>query len=746
MPSTARKLVDPAADAKIVKPIVVSTKKVKPSTQSKPNLSVVSSSSAELFSEALNLSRNPVFLCDCDFEITFANQKAFDTLSDMEKSLKGSFRAGRVVGENLSFFFADEPQEFKQATNLRSLPYEGNVQFGPFTCSVTVSSVADGAGFLVEWTDVTDQLANEQRQNELGAALDNAASGFMITNKDLEIKHINKTLEISLRKWEPQLQTAFGAGFKADQILGRCIDDFHKDPSHQRRMLSNESAFPIQTQIKVAGLHIDLTVNALRDSSGTVVGFCTEWLDISERMAAEEDYKAKVQEIADRMDFIKSACATDLAMGMESLANGDLTFEIVPRTPVLDIPTQPDLAMMATTFNALREKIVASVVAYNSARGSMGELVGKVEGAAKELAHAMEALAIGNLTVQIDTNSNGKSFEKATTLNELLGQIGQSIEAYNQARTSLTALVGKVQIASGSIADSSSEVMAGNNDLAERTEEQAANLEETASSMEEMTSTVKQNADNAKQANQLAVHAREAAEKGGSVVGQAVSTMQEINTASKRIADIISVIDEIAFQTNLLALNAAVEAARVGEQGRGFAVVAAEVRNLAGRSATAAKEIKALVQDSVQKVQDGSNLVNQSGTQLEEIVTSVKKVADIIAEISAAAQEQSAGIEQVNKAVAQMDQITQQNAALVEEASAASQSMNGQAGDLQSLVDAFTIDKSYISDLKKQHETESATKASQVTAHSHTPASKAGSKIVRTKTTKSQDFDGFEEF
>jgi methyl-accepting chemotaxis protein len=211
--------------------------------------------------------------------------------------------------------------------------------------------------------------------------------------------------------------------------------------------------------------------------------------------------------------------------------------------------------------------------------------------------------------------------------------------------------------------------------------------------MEEMTSTIKQNADNAKQANQLAVTAREVAEKGGTVTDKAVEAMGEINQSSKKIADIINVIDEIAFQTNLLALNAAVEAARAGEQGRGFAVVASEVRNLAQRSATAAKEIKALINESVQKVGDGSELVNRSGQTLAEIVNSVKRVTDIIAEISAASQEQAAGIDQVNKAVMQMDQGTQQNAALVEEATSASQSMRQQAATLLEQVAFFKFDE-----------------------------------------------------
>ncbi|HET7810432.1 MAG TPA: methyl-accepting chemotaxis protein [Steroidobacteraceae bacterium] len=252
-------------------------------------------------------------------------------------------------------------------------------------------------------------------------------------------------------------------------------------------------------------------------------------------------------------------------------------------------------------------------------------------------------------------------------------------------------LVKRVKIATGEVQGGAQEISRGNTNLSQRTEQQASSLEETASSMEEMTSTVKQTADNAAQANQLAMAARQQAEKGGSVVSSAVVAMGAINGASKKIADIIGVIDEIAFQTNLLALNAAVEAARAGEQGRGFAVVATEVRNLAGRSATAAKEIKALIQDSVAKVDEGSKLVDESGKTLEEIVMAVKKVTDIVAEIAAASREQSSGIEQVNKAVMQMDETTQQNAALVEEAAAASQAIVEQAQALNSVVARYNV-------------------------------------------------------
>jgi methyl-accepting chemotaxis protein len=238
----------------------------------------------------------------------------------------------------------------------------------------------------------------------------------------------------------------------------------------------------------------------------------------------------------------------------------------------------------------------------------------------------------------------------------------------------------------------SGEIASGNADLSSRTESQAGSLEETASSMEELTSTVRQNADNARQANQLVVNASEVAVKGGAVVGQVVSTMGSIKDSSRKIVDIIGVIDGIAFQTNILALNAAVEAARAGEQGRGFAVVASEVRNLAQRSAAAAKEIKGLIGDSVEKVDAGSKLVDNAGATMEEIVTSVKRVADIMAEITSASQEQSSGIEQINQAVSQMDEMTQQNAALVEQAAAAAQSMQDQAVELSRAVSIFKLD------------------------------------------------------
>jgi methyl-accepting chemotaxis protein len=274
------------------------------------------------------------------------------------------------------------------------------------------------------------------------------------------------------------------------------------------------------------------------------------------------------------------------------------------------------------------------------------------------------------------------------TRNDELGQLQEAFRAMDER---LSAIVGEVRHGSSSVSTAAQQISRGNDDLSQRTQEQASSLEETASSMEEMTSTVKQNAENASHANQLARGAREQAERGGEVVAQTVVAMREINTSSKKISDIVSLIDEIAFQTNLLALNAAVEAARAGEQGRGFAVVATEVRNLAQRSAGAAKEIKGLINDSANKVKAGSELVDQSGKALAEIVDSVKKVTDIVAEIAAASSEQSAGIDQVNHAVLQMDEMTQQNAALVEESAAAARAMHEQATELSRQVAFFQV-------------------------------------------------------
>jgi methyl-accepting chemotaxis protein len=361
------------------------------------------------------------------------------------------------------------------------------------------------------------------------------------------------------------------------------------------------------------------------------------------------------------------------------------SFEMFHQIPALQ---KNNLAALTTTQTAEFKtgeatlRIVANPVVDTDGKrvGTVVQWVDRTQVVATELeVQAIVAKAIdGDLTARIREEGKDGFFKSLSAgVNALLANMADVVRSMARA--------------AAEVRTGSEEISRGNADLSQRTEEQASSLEETASSMEEMTSTVKNNADNAAQANQLASAARDQAERGGAVVGAAVTAMGEINASSKRIADIISVIDEIAFQTNLLALNAAVEAARAGEQGRGFAVVASEVRNLASRSAEAAKEIKTLIQDSVGKVTEGTKLVDESGKALGEIVVRVKKVTDVMAEIASSSREQASGIEQVNKAITMMDDVTQQNAALVEEASAAAQALTEQASSLTQLISRYKV-------------------------------------------------------
>jgi methyl-accepting chemotaxis protein len=329
-----------------------------------------------------------------------------------------------------------------------------------------------------------------------------------------------------------------------------------------------------------------------------------------------------------------------------------------------------ELLMLLTCVASL---IIGVVIASLITRGVLKTMGGEPT----EASAVARSISAGELGVVITTRREDDS---------------SVLFAMKEMRDSLVDIVSRVRASTVTIATGSAEIASGNQDLSSRTEQQASSLAQTAASMEQLTATVKQNADNARQANQLAVSASSVAVKGGSVVAQVVDTMESINASSRKISDIIGVIDGIAFQTNILALNAAVEAARAGEQGRGFAVVATEVRNLAQRSAAAAKEIKTLIGDSVDKVDTGSKLVIEAGSTMGEIVDSVRRVTDIMAEIMAASDEQSTGIEQVNLAIGQMDQVTQQNAALVEEAAAAAESLQEQAGELARTVAVFKFD------------------------------------------------------
>ncbi len=415
--------------------------------------------------------------------------------------------------------------------------------------------------------------------------------------------------------------------FEAAKLLGSSIDLFHTDPLKQRAMLQNLTEFH-SAELVIAGHHMSIVVNPVLDKNGERLGFVAEWLDRTEEVIA-------IQEIS---DIVQAASQGDFERRIHESKRTGFILDLVKN---------------------INKLIETSSVGLN------------------EVGRILDALSHGDLT--------------KTMSGDYQGMFGQLKDDANSTVEKLREVIYQIQDATGTINTSSKEIAAGNNDLSHRTEQQAASLEETAASMQELTSTVQHNSENAGYANELAEGASNIASKGVSVVGQVVNTMEAINESSRKIVDIISVIDGIAFQTNILALNAAVEAARAGDQGRGFAVVATEVRSLAQRAAAAAGEIKNLIGDSVEKVEDGTRLVADAGRTMEEIVTAIRGVTKIMSEISSASSEQTTGIEQVNQAIGQMDDVTQQNAALVEEAAAAAETLEDQARSLANTVKYFNL-------------------------------------------------------
>ncbi|MCX8017698.1 MAG: methyl-accepting chemotaxis protein [Rhodocyclaceae bacterium] len=415
--------------------------------------------------------------------------------------------------------------------------------------------------------------------------------------------------------------------FDAERLVGANIDRFHKNPAHQAKLLAELSG-PHTAQLQIGSRHLTVTANPVFAADGERLGVVAEWLD----RTSEVEVEREVQEI------------------VQAAALGD--------------------------FDA-RIRLEGKSGFFENLARHLNLLLDTASGALRTTSEVLNRVASGDLTHTIEADYQG-----------IFGQLKDDT---NTTVVRLREVVGRIKEATDTINTAAKEIAAGNQDLSARTEEQASSLEETASSMEQLNATVRQNAESARQANELARKSNDIAARGGQMVKQVVATMSGIQASSQKIADIIGVIDSIAFQTNILALNAAVEAARAGEQGRGFAVVATEVRSLAQRSATAAKEIKALIAESVDKVEAGAQLVNEAGATMDEVVASFEQVARLMTDIANASREQSAGIEQVTQAVAQMDEVTQQNAALVEEAAAAAESLEEQAQGLAQAVGMFRL-------------------------------------------------------
>ena len=435
------------------------------------------------------------------------------------------------------------------------------------------------------------------------------------------------------------------------------------------------------------GKEMDAVDKNILDANKVWSEYMATYLTVEEKKLAEQFGSARKVFLEEGVKpAMTAARAQDVKLAIEIL-HGKITplYEKVNEAMNVLINLQLDVAKkeyeQSQSFFGKFKAFSISAIIFALAFGTIFGLwlIGSITKPLNYAVDIAQHIADGDLTQHVHADSNDET--------------GKLLEALKNMSEQLVKTVSEVRIGTDTIATASSEIAAGNLDLSSRTEEQASSLEETASAMEELTSTVKQNADNAGQANQLVVAASDYAVKGQAVVGQVVDTMGSIKESSRKIVDIIGVIDGIAFQTNILALNAAVEAARAGEQGRGFAVVATEVRNLAQRSASAAKEIKTLIGDSVEKVDAGGKLVDSAGATMLQIVNSVKQVADIMSEIAAASHEQSDGIEQVNQAVMQMDETTQQNAALVEQAAAAAASMQNQAANLAETVSVFKLNR-----------------------------------------------------
>jgi len=463
-------------------------------------------------------------------------------------------------------------------------------------------------------------------------ALDSISTGVMVTDNDRNIIYVNKSVDDILGKTEANIHEQL-PNFSIEKLVGTNIDDLHKNPAHQARLLSSLTG-PYKAGMLLGERSMAVTANPIVNEQGQRLGTVAEWYDRTAEVAVEKEVSA----------FVVAA-----TMG--------------------DFSKRFDLQGKEGFLRDLSE--------------GLNQLLHASETGLDEVVRILDALSHGDLT--------------KTITNDYQGTFGQLKDSSNTTVEKLKQIIHQIKDATECINTGAKEIASGNNDLSHRTEEQAASLEETAASMEELTSTVQHNAENARQANQLAIGATEIANQGGAVVGQVVTTMNSIKESSRKIEEIISVIDDIAFQTNILAFNASVQAAHAGIHGQGFAVVASEVRNLAQRAAASAEEIKSLIEESVEKIDHGSKLAAEAGFTMEEILSAIRGVTGMMSEITAASVEQSAGIGQVNQAISQMDDVTQQNAALVEQVAAAAESLEEQAQNLAVTVSGFKIDDKPVS-------------------------------------------------
>ncbi|MFZ1546966.1 MAG: methyl-accepting chemotaxis protein [Candidatus Nitrotoga sp.] len=588
---------------------------------------------------ALDNVSTGVMITNAAREIIYANGSVSRILKGAELEIRKSlpnFNADKLIGVNIDSFHKN-PKHLAEMLASLTKSYTAQLTIGSLRMQVIASPVInernERLGSVAEWLDRTEEFKIEDDKKRVADEM--ARIKIALDNVSTGVMIANTEREIiyvngsvtRILKWAESEIRKSLPNFNADKLIGVNIDSFHKNPKHQADMLATLNK-AYTAQLKIGTRHMVVTANPVINAQNERLGSVAEWQDRTAEVRVEEEVATIVQG-AQMGNFDNRVSMEGKEGFFKTLAEG------------LN-------SLAETTSNGLND-----------------------------VARVLQAVAQGDLTENISADYSG-----------IFGQLKDDTNATVER---LREVIGRIKEASEAINIAAREISAGNTDLSSRTEEQASSLEETSSSMEELNSTVKQNAENANQANQLAHSSNDIAVKSGQMVQQIVSTMTGISDSSKKIADIIGVIDSIAFQTNILALNAAVEAARAGEQGRGFAVVATEVRNLAHRSATAAKEIKDLIVESGGKVDAGTKLVDQAGQSMAEVVSSFQQVTALVTDIANASREQSSGIEQVTQAVGQMDEVTQQNAALVEESAAAAESLEEQAHDLVQAVAMFKL-------------------------------------------------------
>jgi methyl-accepting chemotaxis protein len=661
---------------------------------------------------SLDVLRTKTMIADNDLNITYMNAAAIGLMQEAEADLRRElprFNVATLIGSNIDIFHRNPAHQRQLLANL-DRPHGTTITVGSRSFDLLVVPLMDQGnriGFSVEWIDASERLRNLEYGAYVAAI--GRAQAVIEFGIDGKILTANENFLSVI-------------GYTMDELRGQHHSLF-VDPAYrlspEYRMFwdklgRGESDSGQYKRIAKGGREVWLQASynpivGLDGKPAKVVKYAT---DITAQKIQSADFEGQLAAISKAQAVIEfSLDGRILGANANFLAAVGYGIEEI-RGQHHGIFVEPGYRQSAE-YRMFWDKLgrgeydtgqylriakggreVWLQASYNPIMDMNGKPFKVVKYATDitEQVHAAAGLrsAVQQIQSVVDRVQSSDLTERVP-LDDKAGEIRDLCAGLNSVLDTMAGVISGILEASGTIATAAREISMGNTDLSQRTEEQAASLEQTAASLEELTSTVKQNADNAQQANRLASSASEVAVKGGLVVTDVVRTMEGISEASRKIADIIGVIDEIAFQTNILALNAAVEAARAGDQGRGFAVVAAEVRNLAQRSANAAKEIKSLISESASKVESGSRLVGAAGTTMEEIVQSVKRVTDIMAEISAASKEQSAGIEEVNTAVTQMDKITQQNAALVEQAAAAAKSMEDQTDGLAGMVAAFKL-------------------------------------------------------